>query len=47
MFKKTVLIASIILLSGCAGVRFCSKNESPKTGCKSWDPATTTGAAAR
>ena len=47
MLKKLSLLALILLLSGCAGLRFCKENESPKTGCHPWDPATITGAASR
>lgn len=45
--KKLLLLSLVLLVSGCAGIRFCNKNESPKTGCKAWDPATTTGTAVR
>ncbi len=47
MLKKLTLLILVLFLTSCAGIRFCSKDESPKTGCKSWDPATTTGAASR
>lgn len=36
-----------LVIAGCAGIRYCNKDESPKSGCKTWDPATVSGAVAR
>lgn len=47
MLKKTMIVLFVLSLTGCAGIRFCKKDESPKTGCKVWDPATISGAASR
>lgn len=47
MLKIVSILILSFLLASCAGIRFCNKEESPKTGCKPWDPATTTGAASR
>jgi len=46
MLRKLLLLSTILLLSGCAGIPFCDKNGQPK-GCHKWDPASTAGAAAR
>ena len=45
--RKIIALILIATLAGCAGIRFCNKDELPRTGCKPWDPATTIGAASR
>jgi len=47
MLKKLSILSLVLLISGCVGIRFCNKDESPRTGCKPWDPATISGATAR
>lgn len=46
MLKKILLLALVTVIAGCAGIPFCDQNGQPK-GCHKWDPATTSGAAAR
>lgn len=48
MLKKITVLSLVLILSGCAGIRFCAKDENPKkTGCKAWDPASISGAVSR
>ena len=46
MLKNFSIIFVALLLTSCAGITFCDQYGQPK-GCHKWDPATTTGAAAR
>ena len=46
MLKKLLLLASVLLLSGCMGLAFCNEKGEPK-GCHAWDPATKNGAGGR
>lgn len=45
--KKIVALLLVTLITSCAGIRYCAQNESPATGCRAWDPATTNGASIR
>lgn len=48
MLKILSISLISLIISGCAGIRFCSKDENYKlTGCKPWDPATISGAVSR
>lgn len=47
MFKIMIITALTLVISGCAGIRYCNKEETPKSGCKAWDPASVSGAVAR
>lgn len=45
MRKTLSIIALALLLTSCAGIRYCKENETK--GCQPWDPATKTGMGSR
>jgi hypothetical protein len=48
MLKFSLLIITLMILSGCAGIRFCAEKENPKaTNCRPLTPDIITGGVVR